>query len=283
MFNRISRSWELVKASAAVLAGDKELLLFPLVSTGVLLLVILSFALPVLGLHLYGIGMHSRHGGPSVAMYAVGFLFYFAHYFVIFFFNTALVGAAMMRLDGKGGTFGDGMSLASSKLVPILGYALIAATVGTILKVIQERVGFIGRIVVGLLGVGWSIATFLVAPVLAARDVGPIEAIKESAGLLKDTWGENLIGQAGIGVAFGFISFGVGAIAVGLVVLAAFTHSWPAIIVAVAIGVLALGITALVHSALSGIYSAALYRYATTGEGTDAFNKDALQLAFAPK
>lgn len=281
MFTRISRSWDLVKASASVLAGDKELLLFPLVSTGVLLLVILSFALPVMGLKLFT--MHGAHGGPSVVMYVVGFLFYFTHYLVIFFFNTALVGAAMMRLEGKGGTFGDGMRLATARIVPILGYALIAATVGMILKAIQERVGFIGRIVVGLLGVGWSIATFLVAPVLAARDVGPIEAIKESAGLLKETWGENLIGQAGIGIAFGFISFGVGACAVALVVLAVLTHSWPLVIVTAAIGVLALAITALVHSALSGIYSAALYRYATTGEGTGVFDKNTLQLAFAPK
>ena len=280
MFDRISRSWGLVKASASVLAGDKELLLFPLVSSGVLLLVILSFALPVFGLKLFS--MHMQ-GGPTGAMYVVGFLFYFAHYFVIFFFNTALVGAATMRLEGKGGTFGDGMSIASSRLTAILGYTLIAATVGMILKVIQERVGFIGRIVVGLLGIGWSIATFLVAPVLAARDVGPIEAIKESAGLLKDTWGENLIGQAGIGVAFGFITFGVIVVGAVLVAVAFATKSLAAIILAVAIAALALGITALVHSALAGIYSAALYRYATTGEGTDAFNKDALQLAFAPK
>ena len=281
MFDRISRSWELVKASASVLVGDKELLLFPLISTGVLLIVIASFALPVIGLGMFGMGGTRAH--PSAAMYVVGFLFYFSHYFVIFFFNTALVGAAMMRLEGRGGTFGDGMRLATSKIGSIAAYSLIAATVGMVLKAIQERVGFIGRIVVGLLGVGWSIATYLVAPVLAARDVGPVEAIKESATLLKKTWGENLVGQAGIGIAFGFISLGVVACAVVLVVLATLTHAWPLVIAAIAIGVLALAITALVHSALSGIYSAALYRFATTGEGTEAFDANTLKLAFAPK
>jgi hypothetical protein len=281
MFQRISRSWDLVKASASVLAGDKELLLFPLVSTGVLLLVIASFALPVIGLQFAGLA--GSHGHRSPALYVVGFLFYFAHYFVIFFFNTALVGAAMQRLDGQPGTFGDGMRIASSKFGAILGYAFIAATVGMILKVIQERVGFIGKIIVGLLGAGWSVATYLVAPVLAANDVGPIEAVKESAMLLKKTWGENLIGQVGIGAAFGFISFFVGAIAVAIIALAAMTHSWPIVIAAIAIGVLALAIVALVHSALTGIYSAALYRYATTGEGTETFDVKTLESAFAPK
>jgi hypothetical protein len=281
MFDRISRSWDLVKASASVLAGDKELMLFPLVSTGVLLIVIASFALPVIGLNLFGAAGVKGH--PSVAMYIVGFLFYFTHYLVIFFFNTALVAAAMLRLDGKGGTFSDGMRVATSRLGSIVGYALIAATVGMILKAIQERVGIVGKIVVGLLGVGWSIATYLVAPVLAAQDVGPIEAIKESAMLLKKTWGENLIGQAGIGVAFGFITFGVIVCGIALVVLATLSHSVALVITAIAIAALALGVTALIHAALSGIYSAALYRYATTGEGSDAFGKDKLQLAFAPK
>src|SRR5437762_791926 len=81
-------------------------------------------------------------------------------------------------------------------------FALIAATVCMILRAIEERVGFIGRIVVGLIGMGWSLATYLVVPVLVARDVGPIDAVKESATLFKKTWGEIVIGQVGLGAAF---------------------------------------------------------------------------------
>ena len=88
------------------------------------------------------------------------------------------------------------MRIATSKMGTIAGYALIAATVGMILRAIQERVGFIGRIIVGLLGVGWTVATYLVVPVLVTRDVGPIDAVKESAGWLKKTWGENVIRPA---------------------------------------------------------------------------------------
>jgi hypothetical protein len=131
--------------------------------------------------------------------------------------------------------------------------------------------------------VGWSLATYLVAPVLAAQDVGPFEAIKESAMLLKKTWGENLIGQAGIGVAFGLIWFLIVVCFGGLVVLAGLSQSVAFLITAIALAAIAFAITALVHAALAGIYSAALYRYATTGEGTGAFDKGTLQLAFAPK
>ena len=283
MFARFSRSWNLVKASAAVLMQDKELLLFPLISTGAMVVVFACFAVPILGLGALDGLSGGNDGRISAAMYVVGFLFYVVHYFVIFFFNTALVGAAMMRLDGGNPTLGDGMRIATSKIGVIAGYAVIAATVGMILRAIEERVGFIGRIIVGLLGIGWTLATYLVVPVLAARDVGPIDAIKESAILLKKTWGENVIGQVGIGLAFGFVVFGVILCGLFLVIVAALAHNAFLVISALVISVLAVGIALLVQGALSGIYAAALYRYASTGEGTQGFDAKTLKLAFAPK
>ena len=283
MFDRLSRSWTLVKASASVLKQDKELLLFPLISMGALILVVASFALPVFGLGM----LDSVSGGGdervSLGLYAVAFRFYFSQYFVIFFFNAALVGAAMIRLDGGDPTFSDGIRIATSKLGAIAGYALVAATVGMILRAIQERVGFIGRIIVGLLGASWTIATYLVVPVLVTRDVGPIAAVKESTALLRKTWGENVIGQVGLAAAFGFIFLGV--IGCGMLLVAAsfFAHSVFLLVVALVATVLAVGITGLVQSALTGIYAAALYRYATTGAGTQGFDSNALKLAFAPK
>ena len=283
MFERLSRSWSLTKASASVLRQDKELLLFPLISMGALVLVVASFAAPVFGL---GILDGISGGGDkaiSAGLYVVGFLFYFSQYFVIFFFNAALVGAAMIRLDGGNPTLGDGLRIATSKIGAIAGYALIAATVGMILRAIQERVGFIGKIIVGLLGVGWTVATYLVVPVLVARDVGPIDAVKESTALLRKTWGENVIGQVGIGAAFGFIFMAV--IGCGFVLVAAsfMTHSIVLIVLALIATVIAVAITGLVQSALTGIYAAALYRFATTGEGTKGFDANAMKLAFAPK
>ena len=283
MFARLSRSWSLVKASASVLRQDKELLVFPLVSLAALGVVVAAFALPVFGLGVLDGMSGGRNQGISAAAYGVAFLFYFSQYFVIFFFNAALVGAAMIRLDGGNPTLGDGMRIATSKIGAIAGYAFIAATVGMILRIIQERVGFIGKIIVGLLGVGWTIATFMVVPVLVARDVGPVDAVKESAGLLKKTWGENVIGQAGLGVAFGLIFFGVIVVSIAVIVFAVFTGSVALIVTAAVLALLAVGITGLVQAALSGIYAAALYRYATKGAVTTGFPAETLQLAFARK
>jgi hypothetical protein len=226
---------------------------------------------------------HGENQGVSVAMYVVAFLFYFAHYLVIFFFNTALVGAAMIRLDGGAPTLGDGVRIATSRFGAIVGYALIAATVGMVLRVIEERAGFIGKIIVGLLGIGWTIATYLVVPVLAASKVGPIDAVKESATLLKKTWGENVIGQAGLGLAFGFILFGMILVGGVLVIGAAMTQNVYLIVTVLVAVIIAIGIAILVQGALTGIYAAALYRYASGGQMTEGFDGNAIKLAFAPK
>ena len=161
------------------------------------------------------------------------FVFYLVQYFIIFFFNSALVGAAMIRLDGGDPTVRDGLRIAELAHRADIGYAAIAATVGLILRLIEERLGLIGRWIAGLLGIAFTIATFLTVPILVSRDVGPIEAVKESATLLKKTWGENIIGNAGMGVVF--FLFYLGAIGIGLVFIfgAAQTGSAPLIVLVV--------------------------------------------------
>ena len=282
MFTRLSRSWSLVQASAGVLRADKELLVFPLVSSIVAIMVAASFILPIFGLGLMQEWV-GEGGSMDIAAYLFLFCFYLAQYFVIFFFNSALVGAALIRLDGGDPTVRDGLRIAWERKGAILGYAAIAATVGMILRAIEQRVGFIGRIIVGLIGTAWTVATFLTVPILVAQNVGPVDAVKESVHMLKRTWGENLIGQGGLGLAFGLVFIAVMFGGMGLIALL-FAAKLPvlgvAAIVAMGLVLLALG---LVQSALSGIYSAALYRYAVAGESPQGFDAVILQNAFQRK
>lgn len=281
MFERFSRSWSLIKASAGVLAKDKELLVFPLLSAACTLIVSAAFVLPALGLGALD-GLRAG-GGVSLAVYVLAFLFYLVQYFVIFFFNSALVGAAMIRLDGGDPTLRDGLRIARGKVVPILGYAAIAATVGIVLRAIQERAGIVGKLVSGALGVAWTLASFLVVPVLVSRDIGPIDAVKESALLLKKTWGENLIGQGGVGLVFGLLFFGLVFAGVLAIVAVATTGNGMLIGLVVALFIGALLLASLVQAALSGIYSAALYRYATGEGASEGFDAQLLGQAFTPK
>jgi hypothetical protein len=280
MFQRISNSWELVKASAAVLRADKELVIFPIISAIAVLIVTASFVVPTI---LAGLVDSVIAGKASVLGVVVAFLFYLVQYFVIFFFNSALVGAAMIRLRGGDPTVGDGFRIAFGHSGSILGYAFIAATVGMILRWLSERAGILGRIVISLIGMLWNIATYLVVPVLVMEEVGPVDAVKRSVELLKRTWGEQIVGNFGVGLVFGLLSFLVLLIGVPLIVLAATTESVALIVLAVAVLVLALVFLALINSTLSGIYTAAVYQYAVTGETGQYFRQDLVENAFRPK
>ena len=275
MFDKFSRSWELVKASAAVLRSDKELMAFPVISGLATLVVLATFLLPLVALRMF-------ENGFSVLGAVWVLLFYFCQYSVIIFCNCALVGAAMIRLDGGDPTLADGFNAAKARLPAILGYAAIAATVGLLLKRMKDDDNLLMRIIGSGLGAAWTLATFLVVPVLVSQDVGPIDALKRSVNLLKRTWGENAIGNVGIGMAFGAITLGVILVGVLLAYLAAQVSVALAIAVAVVfvIAVLLLGVY---QTALSGIYSAALYRYATAGEAPPAFRGLQLEHAFQPK
>jgi hypothetical protein len=281
---KFARSWALMKSSANILRQDKELMLFPLFAGLASLAVIATFAWPVFTLIAHHrAGFEGQRGHASPMFMLVSFLFYFVQYTVVIFFNTALASAAMIRLDGGNPTVRDGVRLAMGKLPNIIGYALISATVGMILRALQERFGLIGRIVVGLLGFGWTVATFLVVPVLAAQDVGPIDAIKRSASLLRDTWGENLIGNAGIGVAGSLLTFGLLLVSGMLFLGAVATHSVALMFVVGAAAVIGLVALSLFQTAMHGVYSAALYRFAEEGDPGQGFDRALLESAFRPK
>lgn len=278
---RLARSWELVKASWAVLQADKELLIFPIMSTIAVTTVTLTFAVPMFLAGMFERGVFSIGGFPVVGI-LLGFCFYTVQYTIIFYCNSALVGAAMIRLKGGDPTIGDGFRIANEHFGSIFGYALLSATVGIVLRSIARR-GFIGRIVASVLGLGWNLATFLAVPVLVIEGVGPIEAVKRSSQLLKKTWGEQLAGNLGIGAVFALVVLAGIAVFGGALTLAIMSHSVPLIVGVVVAFVLALILLSLVGSALSAIYTAAVYRYATEGDPGGLFDAELVRGAFRVK
>ena len=276
---KIARSWELVKASWAVLQADKELIVFPILSTIAVCLVMVSFAVPMFLAGMFEAGFAPAGGLPILGT-LLGFVFYVLQYTIIFYCNSALVGAAMIRLRGGDPTLRNGFAIANRHLASIAGYALLAGTVGIILRSIARR-GLVARIVASLFGAAWNIATFLAVPVLVVEGVGPIEAVKRSTQLVKKTWGEQIAGSIGLGAAFGlvfllgFLLFG------GVLTLVVSTHSTPLIVAVVAVFVLAAVLTSLVGSALSAIYTAAVYRYATEGDAGRMFDPELVRGAFS--
>lgn len=283
MFQSLRNSWYLVKASASVLRADKELLIFPFLSGVGSLLVLATFAVPMFLTGLFEEIIPGDALSPSIVGYVLAFAFYLVQYFVIMFANSALVGAAMIRLKGGDPTVGDGIRIAFQHAGAILGYALISATVGIILRALAER-GLLGRIVSSLVGFAWNVATYLVVPVLVVEGVGPVEAVKRSASLLKRTWGEQIVGNFSINAIFGLLFFLIMVPGVALTVLIGISTESIAAIATLVIVLILVGITlGLVSSTLSGIYSAAVYRYAVDGDTSGYFEEELIAGAFRQK
>lgn len=284
MFSSWGRSWQLVKASWAILQADKELIWFPVISGIVTILISIVMFIPSIAVSITLFSTNAGEGVSEVIGFVGLFIYYLVMYTISIYFNTALVGAAMMRMDGDNPTMKDGFSIANSRLSKIIGFAAMSATIGVIIRFVQERGGFIGELVAGIGGMAWNLATFLVVPVLVAQDVGPWEAIKTSGNLLKRTWGEQITGNFSIGGIFFLFYLLVIVVAVGLGIFAgAVLESLVLVVAVISLAVIAMIVIGVIQGALSGIYQATLYRYAETGVTPDNFDIELIQGAFKPK
>jgi len=285
---KFSRSWELVKQSFAILKSDKQLMLFPILSAACCLVVTAIIATGGTLLTLPSFAAAAAAGEkwtPAHApfFYPVLFLLYVANYFVIVFFNVALVGVANSRLVGGTWTMRDGLELAWARKGTIIQWAIVAATVGVILKTLEERMGILGRIVMRIIGVAWALACYFVVPVLAFEDLSPIEAVQRSSKLFKDTWGEKVVG----GFSFSIVFFLLALPGIGLFVLSMFlgvgAHSAAVFLLGFAVMMLYFLLLSVVSSAVQGIFNAALYRYACFKQVPPAFDGDLITAAWTPK
>jgi hypothetical protein len=268
---RISRAFRLLGASWQVLRADKELLILPVIS--LLATVVVTAAIGGFAWATGGLGRERE--SLTAIDYVYLAIFYFVTYFIAIFFNAAVVGAATIRLKGGDPSIRDGLRLASANAGKIAGWAAVSATIGLILRSLEERFGFLGDLVIGLIGAAWGAVTFFVVPVILYEPVGVIDSIKRSAGIFKQRWGETFVGSGSIGLAMFLVAIPILAVAAGLGALS--------VPLGIAVGVLGVVFLVAVGSALSGVFNAALYRYATTGETTGAYDPSDLNSSFRPK
>ncbi|MDM8007569.1 MAG: DUF6159 family protein [Phycisphaerae bacterium] len=280
MAGRITNGLNLARASWEVIKLDKEMLLFPVLSGLACLVVLASFAVPLIGSDYLQTITEEEQAAQNPLLWVLLFCFYFANYFVIVFFNVGLVSCAMIRFDGGNPTVMDGLRAAFARLPQIMSWALLSATVGVILKAIESRSSKAGKIASGLLGMAWGISTYFVVPVLAVERVGPFEAIKRSLSILRKTWGEALVSNISISLIV-FLAILVCCVPAVLGGLATASYNTPAYLIGgAAVTIVLIILVSLISSVLNVVIVAALYHYASTGNSPRGFDDGALQQAF---
>ena len=276
---RIKRGWKLSKQSWAVVKSDKSLLAFPIISVVAAIITMIIF---------FGGGaaMAVAIGSPWGALPLVIIGAYLLTVVGVFS-SVALASCATEALEGRQTTVGQGISAARGRMKVIFAWAAVAMFVGALIAVIQSLLqevagGIVSAIVGGLAGFAWAVATFFVIPVIALDGLGPKEALKTSAHVVKERWGEGVVGSSAIGLitffvailpafammVLGFVLAGSSAVGGGLLIT---------------IGVLVFVIAMLFQSTITAVFRVALYRYATEGDVIGGFDREALESAFVPK
>lgn len=274
--SRWQRSKQLARASWSVLREDKEMLALPLISGATCLVLGAMFLLPIL----FTAETTATPTGSETRLGAIGYVLLFLMYvvlaYVTVFFKVALLCGADERMRGQDPTLGSSLSAAADHAGKILPWAVVSATVSLLLRGLEERAGFLGRIAIAIIGVAWAAVTFLVLPVLVFEGVGVVDGIKRSSELLKRTWGENLIVNGGIGLVT--LVAMVPAMFVGALAIASGSIEAIVIILTLVVGWIIL--VACWSSAMTAVFQLALYRFATDTEMPPQFAAIDMAAAF---
>ena len=270
---RFSNGWQISMNSFKVLKANRQLIIFPILSGLSLLMILASFIVVVFAGAGWDVDKISNPG--SIGSYSLIFLFYIVNYFTVVYFNTALIHCTSLYFKGEEVSVRKGLDFSFSRIGAIFLWALFAGTIGGLLRILQENLGSIGKIITGIIGIVWSIATFFVVPVIAYENLGPLAAFKRSAQLMKEKWGEGL----GSTFSFGLIRF------VGILLIVALAFTIGSIIhplAGIAIGVLGVLLLFAILSATQSIFISAVY-HNINGDPIEHFNQQFVDNLFKSK
>ncbi|MFN8072517.1 MAG: DUF6159 family protein [Mycobacterium sp.] len=270
----------MAKASWAVLKDQPTLAVFPVISAVAAVLLSLLLLIPAV----LGFVTAAGLGASDKGLEAVGFVALFAWYFVctfaVIFCNAALISCALEKFAGQPTSVRSGFAAAWRRLPQILGWSLLASTVGVLLQLLQsvlrEKAGALGDVVTGLGQGVWGVATYFAVPVVVTEGLGPIAAVKRSSALLRKTWGESLTGAAGLNLIL--FLFLLPIFAIGGLLWASGASG--AVVPLVTLCAVYAVVLTVIFTALGSIFRAGVYRYATTGDAPGHMDTDLLQSAF---
>jgi hypothetical protein len=263
---RLRTGVRLAGQSASVLQGTPRLMIYPLVGG----LAIGAFVLTAVG------GLVATDGSESLAV-TVGTLLlaYAGASFLASFSIAALSWATRESFAGRDPSVSAAFRAAAGHLPALLSWALLSALVGIVLRSIEESSDIVGTIISALLSLGWSALTYFVIPVVVFEDAGPTTMLQESAGLVRDTWGEAIGSEFGVGIVSVLLALpGVAVLAATLL----FVEGGELVGLGLIGGGVLLAAGLVAGYTLSAIVKVALYAVARDDATPDAFDEDLVGL-----
>lgn len=265
---KIGTTLELMKASWQILKKDRELLLFPVISGICCISVMAIFIIQALD-HgwLRNLAAQATAQQKNTA-YMFMFLYYYCNYLVIIFFNSAIIACAVIRMEGGNPTLADGLQAAVNRFPQIAGWALIAATIGFLLGMVESGSRRGRGIIAAIFGIAWSMVSYLAIPLIVVEKTNPLFALDRSFFLMQKTWGEQVVGNFSFGLIFTLFSLPV------LPLVLVMNKYWgtPLLLPVFACAIIYLLTLGIFQSALQTIFNAVMYVYARDGKTPEGFS-----------
>jgi Family of unknown function (DUF6159) len=312
---RLQRSWSILKSSFSILGNNRTLLFFPIINFIIVLFICALFLVPA-GYFFFST---SHDGSSSIEikniasseqvvnadrmqydteadsdMKAIHWVIWGSLYifsvFVATYLNVAFYTEILNALRGGAVDIANGFKTANSKIIQIFFWACLAGSVGIIIKMIEERLDILGKIIMRIIGITWSIAALFVIPVIVTEEVAnrnPFTYLKKSSSIIIKTWGESLVGYIGFGMLNGVVFFCsfiavLGLDIFALMVIKGEVGTTIAITCSVAWIISIIAFMYIVGVA-EKIYRGALYLYASEGLIPEQYSQEVLETAWKTK
>ena len=303
---RFKISWDIFKRSLSVIVQNKTLLLFPAIALVFVFIIALFFVSPFVlsntghaltdPLHWEALRGEFNNAVENKDMISgtIGFTWFAVIYLISMFsatfINVAFYNEIIHALNDNGVSIARGFKAAVSKIKLIMIWSLFAGIAGIIIKTLEERLGFVGRWIIRLIGISWSVASIFIIPVIIRerKTSNPLKLLKTSALTLKKTWGETVIGYIGIGSLFLFGLLGLFLLLISWVFVATTFPKLGPLVLAIYLFLVLLFLILLppfgflTHVA-HHVYRCALYVYATEGAVPSSFDEDMMNKAWKVK
>jgi hypothetical protein len=188
--------------------------------------------------------------------------------------QAVIVAAATDILEGDRRSLGAAWLAALNQLPRLALFGVVYACERTLTGAMRSRRGWSPMsIAANAIDRAWDFATFLAIPVLLYENVSVFDAVKRSGKLVAQRWGVQLTARSVLAAAL-FVAV-LPLLLIGLLI---------AMAVSASLGVVLILITVLgqiaVAGAMTGVLSAALYRFAVSGLIAPGFSESDMWAAF---
>lgn len=277
---RVKAGWLLFKEAFRFMWADKEMLWVPVIAALANMLLLGAIIALIVAVVL-------STSEAALEKYPVEYLFMFLVYlagaFTLSLSQAAVAHMVFVRAHGGDATLGQALTKAFSHWGNLFIWSAITATVGLVLRAIYDRSELLGKIITAVLGAAWGVMTYFVVPAIVIDNKKPVDSIKKSALVFKQTWGESLVSNISFGLLF-FLAYLFVIVSLGGLVVAAYAFdTFALIIVAFVLFVIWIIAFALVSSSISAVLRVLLYIYATEGTVPENFNRELLEKMLARK